>query len=188
MRRHRRWAIALSCCLLVVSGSCIAANHAAVLVRADGTPVAINCGTWISRVTVKDAASERVLWSASATESDTGGIDDVGEVVLGELPSDRWKESAPLLPGSSPQEWLFEIESLSETTTVTVPAFGSPEEVYRSAGTESLDRFWDQTCTGLPFSSTTRQVVSIVVVAAAVTAIAVGLLRRRRIRSANEPL
>jgi len=174
--------------LVVAAGSCIASNQAGVVVRADGTPVAINCGTWISRVTVKDADSGRVLWSASATESDTGGVDDVGEVVLGELPSDRWKEGTPLLSGSSPREWLFEIESLSDTTAITAPASSSPGEVHRSAGTESLDRFWDQTCPGLPFSKTVRQVVLIIVLAAAAASIAVGLLRSRRIRSANEPL
>lgn len=192
MRRRRPWALGLLACVLVTAGSgCTAADHSAVVVRADGTPVAINCGTYISKVTVKDADSGRVVWSAAAIDSGPYGGDDVAEVVLGELPSDRWEEATPLLSEFSRDRLLFEIQSEMDTTTIKVPASrSSGDVVYRSDGTESLDR-WYWTCEGLPSSATVRRVVWIVVsisvvsVAVAAAAVAAGLLRRRRSRSAN---
>lgn len=185
--RRRRWTrwiptAVLMCVVVLVASGCLATDAAGLQVRPDGTLVAVNCGTWIREVTVTDADSGRKVWSAHATQTkEDEGIDDVGTVVIGVLPSARWSGSE-YQPNPRPQRWRVTATGLGETTVIEVPDAGlKPGRVYREGGKSMSEARFDQSvCSGMPISLRASRLLFLALVVAVALGIAGVRLRQRR--------
>jgi len=149
---QRRLALPLVLTILLLTG-CTAANRTGVRLAKDGVPVVINCGTWIERVEVTDVDTGQTVWAAHAVRSPKGGIRGSATVALGSPPR-QWAEDSPLVLDPRPSTWRFRVEPLGEEVTIVVPdAEFEMGRVYRPGNkSESMSRFYDQTCSGIPVS------------------------------------
>lgn len=188
--RTPRWigSLVLSFALVLVASGCSPRDAAGLEVRFDGTLVAVNCGTWIRGVRVTDADSGRAVWTSQATQTkNETGIDDVGEVVVGVLPSARWSAST-YEPNPRPERWRFVITSFGEPTVVEVAdADLKPGMVYRADGTSlPASQFNRRVCNPPPISPKAALLVALAGLVALALGIAGGLQRRGRRVSAVE--
>jgi hypothetical protein len=137
---------------LALSG-CTAANKTGVRLGEDDLPVVVNCGTWIERVNVTDADTGRRAWAAHVVKSPHGGVAGVGTVVIGSLPGRRWFEDSPLALEPRPSTWRFAVDSIERVVLVVPDSEFVVGRVYRPGNkSESVTRFHDQTCSGIPIS------------------------------------
>jgi hypothetical protein len=171
---------------VLLSSSCTAADITAVQFDVAGNPGAVDCGTWISRVAVFDAQTGRRIWEVEAV-SRRRGVDDVGEVHLGVLPSRRWREVSPFSPAPRPASWRFDVWSgFARPTTITVPGRGEVGTVYTSAGRQSVRHFHDQTCAGLALSPMAVLGFVGLLLGGALLAIGLAVSRTREVRRRDQ--
>jgi hypothetical protein len=170
---------------MAVFGGCSKADISAVAFEPDGTPAAVNCGTSIRSVSVEDVRTGALVWSAAAIDPDNS-YSEVSWVLIGRAPTE-WRELDPYRPGSAPSKWRFTIETYAGPSVIEAPSTGRSDEVLRVDGTETAQKWKEQTCTGLPFTSAVRVRIVLALVAVGAVAAAALVWYERRRRSAPQP-
>jgi Protein of unknown function (DUF2510) len=173
----------------LVLTACSPPDRPAVKLSSDGSPVLLNCGTWIRGIEVYDADSGRLVWSASKQDLSTGY--GVAEVEVGLLPTDAdWIEIAPLQMTPAPTTWRFVDVGVSSRTTLEVASEKLSTEaafVFRDGTSTSLEDYRRDTCGYGPWLDTLpvlNGVLFVLVVGGAVLLVG-ALLGRNRSRLAR---
>ena len=114
---------------IALSG-CSPVHKVGITVTPDGVPEVLNCGGYLYGVEVRDATSDRVIWSAAITPNTTDYGED--QVHLGLLPNRNWEEHSALLLTPRPQTWEFaiRIDSGQPEIVVLADADLTPGRVY----------------------------------------------------------
>lgn len=162
--RGRRLIGGTAAALLALLLSGCTEMDANALTRVAGRPAVVNCGSWIRSVSVSDADSHRLVWSAQVTSSrstvttsvavgttSASGLSErftVGQVELGTIPSRNWEERGRPELDPPPTRWQFVING-----SVTMVANDSDlqEDRYFARGHNmSFDDFRDEVCNDNP--------------------------------------
>ncbi|HEY7069671.1 MAG TPA: hypothetical protein VH479_06150 [Acidimicrobiales bacterium] len=115
----------------------------------DGVLKVDNCGTFITRVEARDAATYRIVWAAHVRDD---AVDEHGgdaPVQMGRVPGDHWVEDTPLVLDPRPAEWVLTIDTaLGAHDTIRVADDDlAPGRAYRPGhGPETENHLVDHTC------------------------------------------
>jgi hypothetical protein len=130
---------------------CTAADEVGVRVLHGDALTVVNCGTWIEQVTVRDATTRRLIWSAHAVRDRSGDVPSTDAVTVGVLPGRDWIEDTHLDRGTRPKAWHITVGSPDHATIVIPDTALRPGRVFRPGvnNVQSLSAF-DDVCNGVP--------------------------------------
>ena len=137
--------------LVMALTGCTASNEVGVRLLDRNALTVVNCGTYIERVTVRDATAQRVLWSAHAVRDRSAEVPGTDAVAIGVLPERAWIEDTRLDRSSRPKVWRITVWSPDRATIVVPNTALRPGRVFRPGvnHSESLSAFDDE-CNGVP--------------------------------------
>ncbi len=130
---------------------CTASTEVGVRVIHGDALTVVDCGTWIEQVTVRDATTQRLIWSAHAVRDGSGEVPSTAAVTVGVLPGRDWIEDAHLDLASRPKAWRITVRSPDHATIVIRDTALRPGRVFRPGvnKAQSLSAF-DDACNGVP--------------------------------------